>query len=96
MGAYYVQFQIFPPVSDDSIRTLDYTHKHCKAFIKALNDPVIDICLQAIEGVCEIVAMWFSEIDESYVDKIFNELSKLADDENSTIRAAVFRVSYCT
>jgi len=90
MGAFYAQLNVFPPISSDPIVTSDYTNKHCEAFLKALSDPTVDICLQAIEGVCEVVSLWFAEISEVFIDKILNELIALAEDESPIIRAAVY------
>lgn len=92
MGAYFVQVKVFPPSTDDDICATDYFNRHCEAFLKALRDPVVDICVQAIEGVCEMISMYFEQVPDQYTDKIFNELLVLSDDELVEIRATVFRV----
>lgn len=92
MGAFYVQAHVFPPSSGDSIRDVDYFNKHCDTFIKALKDPTVDICLQAIENVSEIVATYFDIIPAAHMDNIFNEFVKLASDESAKIRTTLYYV----
>jgi hypothetical protein len=85
---------VFPPSGDDSIEVTDYFTKHCEAFLAALDDKSVDICVQAIPGVCDAVSIFYDQIPDVYVDKIFNKLAALAKDNKFEIRAAVYHVSF--
>jgi hypothetical protein len=93
MGAFVVQASVFPPSCDDTLRTSDYENKHYDAFLKALRDPSIDICLKAIEYVCEIVSFWWKDIPEERIQQIFKAFEELSTDESAEIRAALYAVS---
>lgn len=92
MGAYFIQCHVFPPVSEDEIVTTDYLAKHAEAFLNALADPVLDICLQAIEHVCEVVSIYFETIPHEHTNKVFKQLAALAEDESAKVRAALYFV----
>jgi hypothetical protein len=93
LGAYFVQVNVFPPSGDDPIEVADCFNKHCEAFLEALDDNSVDICLQAIDNVCDAVSTYYDQIPELFIDKIFNKLAALAKDELVEIRAAVYHVS---
>ncbi|KAI6190283.1 hypothetical protein M3Y97_00100700 [Aphelenchoides bicaudatus] len=90
LGAYFVQVNVFPPSSNDSIQVTDFMNDHCKAFLQALSDKSVDICVQAINDVNEAISSYYDQIPEVYTEKFFNKLAVLAKDENVEIRAAVF------
>jgi hypothetical protein len=92
IGAFFVQVNVYPPVCDDNIRATDYENKHFDAFLKALRDPSIDICLKAIEYVCEVVSIWWTSIPEERIQQVFKVLGELATDETAEIRAALYAV----
>lgn len=84
---------VFPPSADDPIHVTDCFNRHCEAFVAALGDISVDICMQAIGNVCEVVSMYYDQIPEAFIDKIFNRLATLAKDDLAEIRAAVYHVS---
>lgn len=71
----------------------DYFNRHCEAFLAALDDNSVEICVQAIGGVCEVASTFYENIPDTFMDKILNKLAGLANDNLAEIRAAVYHVS---
>lgn len=92
MGAYFIQCHVFPPVSEDTILTSDYLAKHSEAFLSAFADPSLEVCLQAIEHVCEAVSMYFDTIPQVHIEKIFKQLAVLAGDDSAKVRSTLYYV----
>uniref|UniRef100_A0A1I7RHU8 Condensin complex subunit 1 n=1 Tax=Bursaphelenchus xylophilus TaxID=6326 RepID=A0A1I7RHU8_BURXY len=91
MGAFYVQQNLFPPTSEDSLDAERYFSFHLNAFISALEDLSLPVRLMSLENVMEKFSYWFDETPPEFRKRMREVLDTLVSDVNVKTRAAIFK-----